>query len=142
MRFWDASAIIPLCVITAETVPLRVLCRSDPGIVVWWGTALECGSALARLVPAATGPDRGDGRADAARDLLRELERTWVEIQPSDEVRAIAGRLVRSHALRTPEALQLAAALSWMKLPEAGEMVVVDPRLARAARIEGLTALP
>jgi len=142
VRFWDASAIILLCVNGAETAPLRALWRSDPGIVVWWGTALECGSALARLARVSTGPDRRDGRADTARELLREMERTWIEIQPSDEVRAIAGRLVRSHALRTPEALQLAAALSWMKLPEAGEMVVVDTRLAQVARIEGLTALP
>ncbi|HXX37375.1 MAG TPA: PIN domain-containing protein [bacterium] len=139
MRFWDASAIIPLCVAQPWSATARALWREDPGMVVWWGTSVECGSVLARLGRAGA---LAGGKEDIARGLLRDLERAWIEILPNEEVRAYAGRLVRSHALRTLDALQLAAALSWMKLPEGGEIVVLDPRLAQAARIEGLTARP
>ena len=49
MRFWDASAIVPLLVAEASTPRLQALAASDPDMLVWWGSRLECVSALARL---------------------------------------------------------------------------------------------
>jgi predicted nucleic acid-binding protein len=139
MRFWDASAIVPLCVAQPWSSAVRTVWREDPGMVVWWGTTVECWSVFARLRRGLALPGK---REDAARGLLHDLGRAWTEILPTEEVRAHAGRLVRTHALRTADALQLAAALSWMKLPQGGEMIVLDPHLAQAARIEGLTTRP
>lgn len=139
MRFWDASAVVPLCLGQPWSAGVRALWREDPGMVVWWGTAVECGAALTRLRRGRALSVRGE---DAARELLRDLERAWTEILPCEELRGHAGRLVRTHPLRSPEAFQLAAALLWMKPPRGGEMIVLDQHLAQAARLEGLTTRP
>jgi len=49
MRFWDSSAIVPLLVQGPVTAGLVAEFRKDPLLVVWWGTRVECASALARL---------------------------------------------------------------------------------------------
>jgi len=49
MRFWDASAILPLCLQEPRTAVLRTLIDADSALVLWWGTPVECWSALARL---------------------------------------------------------------------------------------------
>jgi predicted nucleic acid-binding protein len=139
MRFWDASAVIPLCVAQAQSARVRALWREDPGMVVWWATTVECGAAFARL---RRGKSLQGRREEAARSLLLDLERAWTEILPNEELRAHAGRLVRTHALGTADAFQLAAALIWMKPPQGGEMVVLDQHLAQAARLEGLATRP
>ena len=48
MRFWDSSAIIPLCVDEAPSVRVKRLAEEDSALIVWWGTPIECYSALAR----------------------------------------------------------------------------------------------
>lgn len=96
-------------------------------MVVWWGSVVECWPAFAGL--------RREGlftveNEDAARGLLRTLEESWIEILPSENVRAQAGRLLRLHPIRSADALQLAAALVWAGDPPSGEMVVFDRRLS------------
>lgn len=139
MRFWDASALVPLCVGQPESAVVKALVEDDPGMVVWWGSVIECWSAFARL--------RRDGvfeadDEDAAWTLLRTLQESWMEILPSEDVRTHAGRLVRLHPVRSADALQLAAALVWAGDPPSGEIVVYDRRLREAARLEGLTPRP
>jgi uncharacterized protein len=139
MRFWDASALVPLCVDQPESSRAKGLLDEDPAMVVWWGSVIECWSAFARL--------RRDGAfslddEDQARNLLRTLHESWIEILPSEDVRAHAGRLLRLHPLRSADAQQLAAALVWAGHPPSGEMIVYDRRLHDAARSEGLTARP
>jgi hypothetical protein len=53
MKFWDASAIVPLLVAEPTTRPLQVLAGRDPEMLVWWGAEVECSSALALLERAA-----------------------------------------------------------------------------------------
>ncbi len=139
MRFWDASALVPLCLDQPESTGVKALVESDPGMVVWWGSVIECWSAFARL--------RREGifetdDEDTARTLLRILQESWIEILPSEDVRARAGRLVRLHPMRSADALQLAAALVWAGDASSGEIVVYDRRLREAARLEGLTPRP
>jgi predicted nucleic acid-binding protein len=138
VRFWDASAIIPLCVDEPNSARLRALHMADPGVVVWWSCVVECWSAFAR--------QRRDGALDlegeeAARAVLAALQPSWVELQPGEAVRVQAGRLLRVHALRASDALQLSAALVWAG-GAAAEVVVLDRRLRDAARIEGLRPVP
>ena len=48
MRFWDSSALVPLCVDEPRTSRVRGLLDEDPGMVVWWGSIVECWSAPSR----------------------------------------------------------------------------------------------
>ena len=134
MRFWDASAILPLCLEQPATDATLALHRGDPEMAVWWGTPIECASALARL--------HRDGalttRADRdARGLLAALQQSWFEVQPGDAVRDQALRLLRLHVLRAADALQLSAAIEWAGSPSSGMLVTYDDRLRTAAQREG-----
>jgi len=50
MRFWDSSALVPLCAPETQTPELQQLRRHDPRIVVWWAARIECLSAVQRLI--------------------------------------------------------------------------------------------
>lgn len=135
MRFWDSSAIVPLCVEETATDRALALVHEDPEVAIWWATPVECASALARLErEAALTP------ADAA-DAFRRLDllaRSWFEIEPHDELREVARRLLRVHPLRAADALQLAAAyLAAERRPPTLEVVTLDERLRHAALKEG-----
>lgn len=138
MRFWDASAIVPLCLEEPPSGALVQIMEADPSMVVWWGSVIECWSAFARR--------RREGLLtaedeEASRSILERLRGAWLEVQPSEEVRQFAGRLLRTHALRSLDAAQLAAALVWSGSGP-GEIVVLDQRLREAARLEGLITKP
>lgn len=139
MRFWDASAILPLLVEEPQTKAMVALMGDDPAAAVWWLTPVECWSALARLEREQRLTDVG---VAAAAALLREAARRWTEVPPIERVRDQAARLLRLHPLRTADALQLAAALvladfDARTLP----LVTLDLQLAAAARREGFEVL-
>ena len=136
MRYWDTSAIVPLLVAEAASSAVRDAFDADPLVVTWWGTAVECLSALARLErEGAMTPAEMQG----ASERLDALELAWAEVQPTDQLRALAGRLLRVHALRAADALQLAAALVAAEgQPGSLTVVSLDARLALAAEREGL----
>lgn len=135
MRFWDASALVPLLVAEPTTRALQVLAIRDPDMLVWWGSRVECVSALARLEREAA----LDGRqAKVAYDRLDELARGWHEIGPGEMVRETAMRFLRVHPLRAADAFQLAAAfVAAENRPSALEVVTLDDHLAEAASKEG-----
>lgn len=139
MRFWDSSAIVPLCVNQPSSEVMRALLQNDPRMAVWWGAPIECWSAFARLRRDGIVDLRGE---DAARFVLRTLQESWVEVHPGEDVRQQAGRLVRVHAIRAPDAFQLAAALVWKGSATSWEIVALDRRLRDAAILEGLVPLP
>lgn len=104
-------------------------------MVVWWGSGVECASAIARL--------HRDGQLSTsderiARATLAELSTAWYEIQPGTAVRDQAMRLLRVHPLRATDALQLAAALEWSG-NASGTFITYDERLRDAASREGFT---
>ena len=139
MRFWDSSALVPLCLEEPATVTARRLYDGDPGMAVWWASPVECGSAFARLLREGVLQEEEES---AARSALDALSGFWHEVQPTLELRAQALRLLRVHALRAADALQLAAGLAWAGTPPEGELVTLDDRLASAARREGLQVVP
>ena len=137
MRFWDSSAIIPLTVTEASTDAMRAIAEEDPVMCVWWATEVECVSALARLEREGALTDTATTVALERLDLLAE---SWNEVQPVVGVRGAARRLLRVHALRAADALQLAAAVIAAEgQPASLEIVTLDERLAAAARREGFT---
>ena len=140
MRFWDASAIVPLCCTQEATAIVERLGRADATFVVWWGSPVECVSAFARLCRA--GGLTADELASTI-GVLRVLRDAWTEVMPGDPVRERAERLLRTHPLRAADALQLAAALVWASDQPAGNIVVtLDERLRTAAIQEGFAVEP
>lgn len=135
MRFWDASALVPLLISAATTKTLQDLAAADPSVLVWWTTDVECASAIARL--------EREGALDAAAADhafagLRRLAESWHLVEPGEAVREAAVRFLRVHPLRTADALQLAAAfVAAERRPASLEIVTLDDRLAAAARKEG-----
>ncbi len=135
MRFWDASAVVPLLVDEPASPRLLSLLEHDPVMLVWWGTPVECTSALARRER-----EGAISAADAARavDRLRRATAGWQEVLPADAVRSTAQRLLRVHPLRAADALQLGAAIVASEHdPASLELVTLDDRLADAAGREG-----
>jgi predicted nucleic acid-binding protein len=136
VRFWDSSAVVPLLVQEQESESMQALLDEDPVQLVWWGTTVECASALSRA-----GRSGGLGADEARRAFedLGRLQQGWHEVQPVEPVRSLAARLLRVHPLRAADALQLAAALVAAEgRPETLEVVTLDGRLSDAARVEGL----
>jgi uncharacterized protein len=139
VKFWDASAIVPLLVAEQATRQLQAIAAKDSAMLVWWGSAVECISALARL--------ERDSALEAramtiALQRLQLLSAGWHEVDPSDEIRDTAVRFLRVHPLRAADALQLAAAFAAAeRRPASLEIVTLDDRLANAARKEGFAVL-
>lgn len=135
MNFWDSSAILPLLVEEMATPSALTYYADNPGIVAWWGTPVECASALARLEREARLDSAG---VTQALGQLNTLQAAWNEVQPLDGVRQIAQRLLRLHPLRAADSLQLAAALlACEHRPQGWRFVCLDTRLGLAAEREG-----
>lgn len=124
MRFWDASALIPLCLKEPRTPPLKKLAQEDTAIVAWWATPVECYSAFARLRRDAILTGTGE---EQARQVLSRLAAEWTEIEPSREIRDTAARVLLLHPLRAADSLQLAAALAWVRGHAAGRLPLTPP---------------
>lgn len=140
MRFWDSSALVAALANEPASPHVVPLLRSDPSVVVWWATPVECASAVAR---------RHREGVVTARQLevflrsVREAGEAWQVVVPGAAIRDAAIRLLKVHPIRAGDALQLAAALAWADgRPSACDFVTLDDRLASAAGLEGLTVLP
>ncbi|MEO5940968.1 MAG: type II toxin-antitoxin system VapC family toxin [Candidatus Limnocylindrales bacterium] len=135
MKFWDSSAIVPLLLEEERSAAVGAEYRRDPEVVAWWGTSIECASAIARR--------ERDGVIDgattvAAIERLDALGAAWLEMQPSAPIQRTAIRLLRVHPLRAGDALQLAAALIAAEGDASSlAFVTLDDRLAEAAAREG-----
>ena len=139
MRYWDSSALVPLVVEEAETEQRERLQRQDNRVVTWWGSWVECASALNRLYR--DGNLNGQGLTQAL-DKLRRAAAGWLTVRPSERVRQRALRLLRIHPLRAADALQLAAALAACDDdPSTLALVSSDQRLTEAAVKEGFVVL-
>jgi predicted nucleic acid-binding protein len=140
MRYWDASAVVPLLVQEPRTNDARAALAEDAGIVTWWGTRIECVSAVARLERAASLSPR---QASQAIEILRELTIGWNEILPAESVRETACRLLRVHPLRAADAMQLAAAIVMAGgRTTHARFMAFDDRLREAAGREGFRVGP
>lgn len=135
MRFWDSSALVPLLAHEAATSRMSALYTADAEVVVWWATRVECASAIARV-------EREDGlNSESVAEAFRRLDAmapSWIEIEPTDEVRETARRYLRVHPLRSGDALQLAAAfVASERRPPTLALLTLDERLRAAAAKEG-----
>lgn len=139
MRYWDASALVPLLVAEGASPQRARQLREDPDVLTCWATPIECASAINRRFRS------GDLRVDGLRialDRRKELADGWLEVLPTMRVRAQALRLLRVHDLRAADALQLSACLAACDgRPEQMQFICADARLREAAEKEGLVVL-
>ena len=139
MRFWDASAVVPLVALESESDGCRRFLAEDRDMVVWLLTPVEVISALTRRLRERT-LRPSDFRKAKAQLVL--LEQAWSEVVSVERARERARRLLESHPLRAADALQLAAALVLSEeRPEELPFVTLDERLGQAAEKEGFTLL-
>jgi hypothetical protein len=140
VRFWDSSAIVPLVLRQRASAEAERWLEADPEIVTWTLSPVEVVSALRRFVREGALAERS---AREAEELTTELiERTHV-VADVERVEALACRLLRVHALRGADALQLGAALAWAAgAPRELVLHTFDRRLGLAAEREGFRVLP
>ena len=140
MRYWDASAVVPLLLVEPASQDMRRLIDAEPSIVTWAWTAVEITGAIeCRAREGAI--DRA--RRRVALDRLARLAQGWDEVTDVLAVRRRATGLLARHPLRAADAGQLAAAL--LIAPETGgalSFVCLNRRLSTAAEREGLRPLP
>ena len=139
MRFWDTSSLVPLLIEEERSNEMEELFREDDSIATWWGTSIECASAVRRK-------ERMDELATRAAQesvaLLDELSKGWVEVEPTSQIRNTALRLLAVHPLIAADALQLAAALDWAGRTDGeARFISLDQRLSDAASREGLICI-
>ena len=140
MKFWDSSALVPLLVNEPATNAVTTLILSDSKRYVWWAAGTECVSALSRRLRTSQ-ISAADHQIATAR--LEQSRQTWIEVPPSMALRDNAERLLRAYALRTADALQLAAAMDAADgSPDTLAFVCLDKQLTEAARGEGFTVEP
>jgi predicted nucleic acid-binding protein len=140
VKFWDTSAVVPLCVSEPTSTTVKALLADDSIPLVWWGTRTECISAFMRQVREGNLNIPGERQA---RQVLGSLAQSWIEILPSESVRSSAERLLAVHTLRAADALQLAAALQWRQRDVADYgFICFDSRLREAAYKEGFLLFP
>jgi uncharacterized protein len=107
---------------------------------MWWAAPVEAKSAFMRLSRERllTPHELRD-----ALGRLSALQRTFGEIQPTEEVRTLAGELLERCSLRAADAFQLAAALVLCgERPRGRLFVCFDKRLLEAADFLGFSVLP
>jgi predicted nucleic acid-binding protein len=136
--FWDASALVPLCV--HETISARAQEHFRRfSQIVWWGSFIEVRSAICRLHRESK---LRDGDKDRAVSRLLDLSHGWKEILPSDRLRILAIELLDKCSLKASDSLQLAASLIWCgERPSRRTFICGDQRLAAAARDAGFTLI-
>ena len=139
MKFWDASAVVPLIIREAGSDLVRPWLRDDPDMVLWILSRLELVSAIER---------RARERKLTARQralALGRIERLSKDAHEVSDVAAVRSRavpLLARHPLRAADAVQLSAALL-VADPDPSSLTVValDRRLAEAAQREGFRVL-
>lgn len=136
--FWDASALVPLCVRQGNSSKATGL-YGRYEIVVWWATPVEIASAMARLLRM-NSIQLGEWKG--ALKIAATLSDAWSVIEPSLAVRGRAEQLVQRYDLRASDALQLAAALEWCgDVPQGQAFLTFDRRLFEAALLNGFDAV-
>ena len=136
MRYWDASALVPLLVAEPDSELVREWLSEDDRIVTWVWTLTEIVGAIERRTR------EGSLSRRERREVLGRLiafARSWDEVTEVLAVRSRAHALLARHRLRAVDAGQLAAAVL-VREQIAGDLdfVCLDHHLCCAAEMESL----
>ena len=139
MRYWDASALVPLIVVETDSELVRTWLSEDEAIVTWLWSRTGVTSAIERR----TREDEiSSSQRREALERLDALSSTWYEVSDVLAVRSKAEELLSRHPLRAADAGQLSAALLLLEYVGGTlSFACLDQRLRAAARMEGLEVL-
>lgn len=140
LKYWDASALLPLLVEEPSSKQLKLILAEDPSVVSCWGSVVECYSALWRRKRENVLEENDFAKIKERCDrLFQEIDL----VSPTTPLRDRALRLLGIHPLRSGAVLQLAAALRWAEeVPKGNGFVSLDRKLREAAKKEGFLVLP
>ena len=140
MRYWDASALVPVVVAEPDSERVRTWLSEDDHIVTWAWSRTEIIGAIERRAR------EGSLSRPQRREVLRRFDafaESWDEVTELLAVRSRANALLARHPLRTADAGQLGAALLIQEqLAQALTFVCLDHRLSTAAELESLRVMP
>ena len=140
MKYWDASALVPLVVAEPASKAVRSRLAEDGHIVTWAWTRTEIVSAIERRTR------EGLLSRPQRREVLERFAAfadSWDEVTEILAVRTRASALLARHPLRAADAGQLGAALLVQEqMAEPLPFVCLDGRLAYAAELESLRVIP
>ena len=130
---------VPLVLEEPASVACRRALRADSGMAVWALTRTEVVSAIRRRERDA---DLDAAGTVAALARLDARAGRWTEVNAIEPIRDRAERLLAVHALRSADALQLAAALALFDDRPRGRFFLTrDAELATAAGREGFSVI-
>ena len=140
MKYWDASALVPLLVSEQGSSASLEWVGRDGQIVTWLWTRTEVAAAIERRTR------EGALSRSQRRQVLAQLDalaERWNEVTDALAVRSRAIKLLARHPIRAADAGQLGAALLVQdQVAGSLEFVCFDRRLSLAAELEGLQVLP
>jgi len=140
LKYWDSSALVAFHVQQGSTAAMRDIYARDSDVLTWVLSDIEVRSSISRL------GREGSLTQSSLSALVSHVEDFWesvVFVSMLEPVKSRAKRLLRTHAIRAADALQLGAALTAAYDDTRGqEFVCLDERLSAAALREGFTVLP
>jgi uncharacterized protein len=140
MKFWDASALVPLLVPEEQSDYCMRVIRSDPEILIWCLSRVEVVSALTRRLREQI---LAAAEFQAAKSRLQLILESAYQITAFEKVMNRAVRLLEVHPLRAADACQLASGLIvTQEDPSRLAIVCFDERLNAAAVKEGFVVNP
>lgn len=134
VTYWDSSALIPLVLREPTSQQYRGIAGAVE-ISTWWGSYVECVSAIVRHSRSGT---TAPAQIAESYRMLEALSHQWSEVDANDQLRRAAVRAAREHDLRAADALQLGAAIVASNFdPSSTRFIAEDRQLRRAAEAEG-----
>jgi uncharacterized protein len=138
--FFDASAVVPLCLAQTSSQMARRHYRTFSRQVVATTTLIEAASAVYRAVRLGL---LAPTRVKSAMERLSQLDKRWTEIELTVGARNLGVAMLAHYDLRAGDAVQLASALIWCKeQPRNRPFVCFDHRLAASAAQAGFDIIP
>jgi uncharacterized protein len=138
--FFDASAVVPLCLAQTSSPMARRHYRTFSRQVVAPTTLIEVASAVYRAVRLGLLAPTGVKRA---MERLGQLDKRWTEIELTVGSRNLGVEMIAHYDLRAADAIQLASALIWCKeQPRNRPFVCFDHSLSAAASAAGFDIIP
>jgi len=140
MKFWDASALVPLLLPEKQTDYCLRIFKGDQEILLWCLSRVEVASALTRRLREQALPF---DRFQAAKMRFHRIFESAYQVTALEKVMNRAVRLLEVHPLRAADACQLASSLvATGEDPSRLPMVCFDERLKEAAMKEGFVVNP
>ena len=140
MRYWDASALVPVVVSEPASDWARGRLAEDGRIVTWAWSLTEIVGAIERRAREGS-LSRAERRTVLER--VHAFAGHWDEVTDVLAVRRRANALLARHPLRAADAGQLGAALLVQEqLAQPLTFICLDDRLSAAAERESLRVLP